>query len=299
MNVVNGAKHADNKLSVQEFQIIPLSATTFRDALRMGVEVYHCLGHVLRDANVATNVGDEGGYAGSKDSALSTSERVFEFLLRAIENAGYSPGIDIGFGLDPAASEMYEGSQSTYQIDGVFKTAEEMHEMYVEWLTRYPIVSLEDPFMEEAWEDWQTFTAAEGKTCQIIGDDLFVTNPARIEKGIQQKAANAVLIKPNQIGTLTETLAAISASQRAGMQIVISHRSGETADTFIADLAVACGAGQIKTGAPARSERVEKYNRLLEIEERLRLPYAQPLSAYRGRLKSQYQGGGGIVYNQR
>lgn len=306
MNVINGGKHARNDLSVQEFQLIPLTPTTFSEALRMGVEIYHTLRRILDEAGVPVGLGDEGGFAGGPRQArgehggpLHRTEHALEFLLRAIEQAGYAPGIDVGLGLDVAASELYDVTAEVYRIDGETLSADELAERYEEWLGRYPVISIEDPFAEEAWGDWRALTAARGERCQIIGDDLFVTNLARIQKGVQQQAATAVLIKPNQIGTLTETLQAIQATHAAGWQAVISHRSGETVDTFIADLAVAVGADQIKTGAPARSERVEKYNRLLEIEERSPTPLSAGLAPLAEQLGKQYQGVGGIVYNKR
>lgn len=296
MNVINGGRHAHNKLSVQEFQIIPLSAPTFTEALRMGAEIYHALQDLLRGANLSVGVGDEGGYDGGPSSVLDESEEALGFLMRAIEKVHYQPGVDAALGMDLAASEFYDREEAVYRIDEKQLMAEELSQLYQVWQKRYPLVSLEDPFAEEAWEDWQAFTKEQGEACQIIGDDLFVTNVSRIQTGIKKRAANAVLIKPNQIGTLTETLAAISLAKAAGLNVVISHRSGETADTFIADLAVASGAGQIKTGAPARGERVEKYNRLLAIEERLRLPLAQPLEAFRTDLAIRYRSSDDMVY---
>lgn len=296
LNVINGGKHAHNKLSIQEFQIIPFGFTTFRDSLRAGVEIYQTLKSLLLAANLPVGLGDEGGYDTGQTTVLNETAEAFAFMIRAVEKAGYTPGVEVALGLDVAASELISSQGEAYNLDGTARPAEAMHELYEQWLARYPLVSIEDPFSEEAWDDWQTFTAKEGKHYQIVGDDLFVTNPARIAQGIQAKAANAVLIKPNQIGTLTETLEAVRLAQQAGMRVVISHRSGETADTFIADLAVATGAGQIKTGAPARSERVEKYNRLLEIEERLQLPLAAPFADFQVRLQERYQAGGSVVY---
>ncbi|MEK7556348.1 MAG: phosphopyruvate hydratase [Patescibacteria group bacterium] len=296
INVINGGKHANNPLSVQEFQIIPVGAATFSEALRWGAEVYHTLREVVKEANVAVGLGDEGGYDALGSKALDESAEAFTFLVRAIERAGYDPASQVVLGIDVAASEFFEAEKNQYQIDRRDVEADGLSELYRQWTAQFPIISIEDPFQEEGWQDWSVFTKEHSSVCQIIGDDFFVTNPTRIERGIREKAATAVLVKPNQIGTLSETLQAIALAQKAGMNVIISHRSGETADTFIADLAVACGAGQIKAGAPARSERTEKYNRLLEIEERLQLPLAQPLQGYRTRLSERYRGSREIVY---
>lgn len=296
MNLINGGQHAHNKLSVQEFQIIPFGFSTFAEALRAGAEIYHALQNLLLEAKLTVGLGDEGGYDAGEAALLDETEEALAFMLRAIELAGYAPGSNVALGMDLAASEFYDREEAVYRIDEKQLMAEELSQLYQVWQKRYPLVSLEDPFAEEAWEDWQVFTKEQGEACQIIGDDLFVTNASRIQTGIKKRAANAVLIKPNQIGTLTETVAAISLAKEAGLNAVISHRSGETADTFIADLAVASGAGQIKTGAPARGERVEKYNRLLAIEERLRLPLARPLEAFRLGLDAKYRAGDEMVY---
>lgn len=298
-NLINGGKHARNDLSIQEFHVIPMTATTFAQALQTGVEVYGALRDLLDAAGVPVGLGDEGGFAGQRGGVLNTTERAFEFLLRAIEKAGYTPGVDVGLGLDVAASGLYDAAAGVYRLDGETLRSEDLLERYQGWIGRYPLLSLEDPFAEEAWSDWQMCTRAVRERCQIVGDDLFVTNLERIRKGVQQQAATAVLIKANQIGTLTETLQAVAATHAAGWQAVISHRSGETADTFIADLAVAVGADQIKAGAPARSERVEKYNRLLEIEERSPAPLSGSLKPLTDHMKGQYQATGGIVYNKR
>lgn len=296
MNLINGGQHAHNKLSVQEFQIIPLGFSTFAEALRAGAEIYHALQNLLREAKLTVGLGDEGGYDVGEAALLDETEEALAFMQRAIERAGYAPGVQVALGMDLAASEFYDREEAVYRIDAKQLMAEELLQVYQVWQKRYPLISLEDPFAEEAWEDWQVFTKEQGEACQIIGDDLFVTNVSRIQRGLKKRAANAVLIKPNQIGTLTETLAAISLAQKSGLQAVISHRSGETADTCIADLAVASGAGQIKTGAPARGERVEKYNRLLMIEERLQLPLARPLEVFRTDLDARYRSGDGMVY---
>ncbi len=295
-NVINGGMHAHNKLSVQEFQLIPFGFSTFTESLRAGTEIYHVLQSLLLEAGLTVGLGDEGGYDAGETLLLDGTEEAFGFMVRAIEKAGYAPGVQVALGIDSAASEFYDQEEQVYRIDGKGLTAEELTQLYRIWQERYPLISIEDPFAEEAWGDWSAFTQAQGKACQVIGDDLFVTNASRIQMGIKKRAANAVLIKPNQIGTLTETLQAIFLAKKAGLHAVISHRSGETADAFIADLAVATGAGQIKAGAPARGERVEKYNRLLLIEERLQLPLAQPLETFRKGLEARYRSGDGIVY---
>ncbi len=263
MNVINGGVHADNDLDVQEFMLVPLGFSRFSEALRAGVEVFHHLKKVLKARGYATNVGDEGGFA----PALKGNEEALELLLEAIERAGYRPGKEVALALDAAASEFYQGGR--YLFEGKERAAEELIEVYEGWVERYPIVSLEDGLAEEDWEGWKLLTERLGQRVQLVGDDLFVTNPARLERGIEEGVANAILIKPNQIGTLTETLETIRLAQRAGYRTVISHRSGETEDPFIADLAVAVNAGQIKTGSASRSERIAKYNQLLRIEEAL------------------------------
>ncbi len=263
MNVINGGVHADNDLDVQEFMLVPLGFPRFSEALRAGVEVFHHLKKVLKEKGHATNVGDEGGFA----PALKGNEEALELLLEAIERAGYRPGKEVALALDTAASEFYQGGR--YRFEGKERSAEELVEIYERWVERYPIVSLEDGLAEEDWQGWKLLTERLGKKIQLVGDDLFVTNPARLERGIQEGVANAILIKPNQIGTLTETLETIRLAHHAGYRTVISHRSGETEDPFIADLSVAVNAGQIKTGSASRSERIAKYNQLLRIEEAL------------------------------
>ncbi len=263
MNVINGGVHADNGLDLQEFMLVPLGFPRFSEALRAGVEVFHHLKKVLKERGYATNVGDEGGFA----PALEKNEEALELLLKAIERAGYRPGKEVALALDAAASEFYQGGR--YLFEGQERSAEELIEVYEGWVERYPIVSLEDGLAEEDWAGWKLLTERLGGRIQLVGDDLFVTNPARLERGIREGVANAILIKPNQIGTLSETLETIRLAHRAGYRTVISHRSGETEDPFIADLAVAVNAGQIKTGSASRSERIAKYNQLLRIEEAL------------------------------
>ncbi len=263
MNVLNGGKHADNGLEFQEFMVVPRGAPTFPEALRMGAEIYHALHRVLIDRGLATGVGDEGGFA----PRLAGNEQALELLLDAIQRAGYAPGRDAALALDPAASNFF--GDGRYRIGGAAFSSPELVEYYVRLADRFPIVSIEDGLAEDDWDGWAALTRRLGGRLQLVGDDLYVTNLARITEGIARGAGNAVLIKLNQIGTLTETLEAIRLTQRQRWAAVISHRSGETEDTTIADLAVAVGAGQIKTGAPARSERVGKYNRLLRITETL------------------------------
>ncbi|RDV82860.1 phosphopyruvate hydratase [Ammonifex thiophilus] len=265
MNVLNGGKHADNNLDFQEFMIVPVGAGNFAEALRLGVEVYHQLHRVLRERGLTTAVGDEGGFA----PELEGNEEALKLLVAAIEAAGYRPGEDVALALDPAASEFYREGKYVLAGEGRELTSAEMVDYYEDLVNRYPIVSIEDGLAEEDWEGWELLTRRLGRSVQLVGDDIFVTNPRRLAKGISLGVANAILIKVNQIGTLTETLETITLARRAGYRYVISHRSGETEDTFIADLAVATGAGQIKTGAPCRSERVAKYNQLLRIEEQL------------------------------
>lgn len=263
MNLINGGKHSSSLLAVQEFHVIPIGAPSFAHALRIGSEIHHELGALLTQAGYQTEKGDEGGYG----PRLQKSEAVFTMLVRAVESAGYVPGVDVFFGIDVAASEMYDAESGLYDIDGNKIGARDLAYTFKTWSERYPIVSIEDPFDQDAWSAWTEFTGRNGKRMQVVGDDLYATNPTRIQEGILQNASNAVLIKPNQIGTLSETLQAILIAQKASMNVIVSHRSGETEDTFIADLAVATGAGQIKTGSPVRSERTAKYNRLLNIEE--------------------------------
>ena len=263
MNILNGGSHADSNVDIQEFMIAPIGAETFAEALRMGAEVYHCLKSVLKDKGLATGLGDEGGFAPN----LESNAEALDLILVAIEKAGYKPGKDVALALDVASSEFYENGK--YNFEGEARDAAYMEKYYEELIEKYPIVSIEDPLNEEAWEDWQKLTAAIGDKVQLVGDDLFVTNPERLERGIKEGVANALLVKVNQIGSLTETLEAIEMAHRAGFHTMTSHRSGETEDTTIAHLAVASNAGQIKTGAPARTERVAKYNELLCIEDML------------------------------
>lgn len=266
MNLINGGAHASNGISIQEYHIVPAGAPSFAEALRMGVEVGAALKKLLIKDGFQVEVGDEGGFA----PAINKSDDAFNYLIRAIEEAGFIPGSDVWLGIDAAASEFYDEQEKIYSLDGGPLTPSDLAGRYRDWRDRYPLISIEDPFSEDSWESWQSFTKELGESLQIVGDDLFVTNPKRIQEGIIRGVANAVLIKPNQIGTLSETLQAIALSQRAKYNVVISHRSGETEDTFIADLAVAVGAGQIKTGAPVRSERTAKYNRLLAIESQVK-----------------------------
>jgi enolase len=263
MNIVNGGAHADSNVDIQEFMIAPIGAPTFREAVRAGAEVYHALKSVLKKKGLATGLGDEGGFAPD----LPSNAAALDLIAEAVEKAGYRLGPDIVFALDVAATEFY--SDGTYTFEGASKTAEEMTDYYHKLIDAYPIVSIEDPLAEDDWSGWATLTASIGDRIQIVGDDLFVTNPQRIARGIAEKSANAVLVKVNQIGSLTETFEAVDLAHRANFRCMMSHRSGETEDTTIADLAVAMGCGQIKTGAPARSERVAKYNQLLRIEEEL------------------------------
>lgn len=265
MNILNGGKHADNSTDMQEYMILPVGAPSFREALRMGVEVYHSLKKVLHDRKLNTNVGDEGGFAPS----LSSNREALEVIVAAIESAGYKPGVDIFLGMDPAASEFYENGKYVLAREGRTLTSSEMVDLYDQWINEYPIISIEDGLAEDDWEGWAHFRKRLGNRLQLVGDDLFVTNTTRLKRGIQEQSANSILIKLNQIGTLTETLEAIEMAKRASFTAIVSHRSGETEDTTIADLVVATNSGQIKTGAPARSERVAKYNRLLAIEDEL------------------------------
>jgi enolase len=263
MNILNGGAHADSNVDIQEFMVAPIGAPTFKDALRAGAETYHALKSVLKKKGLSTGLGDEGGFAPN----LPHNSAALDLIGEAIAAAGYTLGTDIVLALDVAATEFY--GDSGYTFEGAPKSAEEMTEYYAKLVEQYPIVSIEDPLSEEDWAGWATLTARLGDRIQIVGDDLFVTNPTRIARGIAEQSANALLVKVNQIGSLTETLDAVELAHRAGFRCMISHRSGETEDTTIADLAVAVGAGQLKTGAPARSERVAKYNQLLRIEEEL------------------------------
>ena len=266
MNILNGGRHADNNLDFQEFMIMPVHARTFTEALRMGVEVFHRLGEILSKKGYVTAVGDEGGFAPN----LKSHEEAVELILTAVEKAGYRTGEDLWLALDVAASELYQDGYYVFKKSGgQRKTAEEMIEFYRSWKAHYPIYSIEDGLAEEDWEGWQKLTRELGDHLQLVGDDLFVTNLRRLQKGIREGAANSILIKLNQIGTLTETLRAIELAKKNTYTTIISHRSGETEDTFIADLAVATNAGQLKTGSASRTERVAKYNQLLRIEEDL------------------------------
>jgi enolase len=268
MNILNGGEHTDwQSTDAQEFMIMPLGAPTYSEGLRWGAEIYHTLKSVLKSHNYATLVGDEGGYA----PALGSNAEAVEIILEAIEKAGYKPGEDIAIALDPAASEFYEEETGLYNLrtEGKKLTSEEMVAFWKEWVEKYPIVSIEDGLAQDDWNGWKLMVKEMGDKIQIVGDDLLVTNPERVRKGIKEKAANSLLVKVNQIGTLTETIESVEACHRAGWTAVTSHRSGETEDSTIADLAVALNTGQIKTGAPARSDRVAKYNQLLRIEESL------------------------------
>lgn len=271
MNIINGGSHSDSPIAFQEFMIRPIGASTFKDALRMGAEVFHCLKSVLRENGLSTAVGDEGGFA----PALESTEQALELIIKAIRKAGYEPGTDVTLALDCASSEYFKDKKYDYKIfEGENSKVLDMDQQiaYLKSLVeKYPIDSIEDGMAEEDWLGWELLTAELGNKCQLVGDDLFVTNIEYLSKGIERGAANAILIKLNQIGTLTETLAAISLAQRNGYKAIVSHRSGETEDTFIADLAVATNCGQIKSGSLSRSERIAKYNRLLKIEEELTL----------------------------
>ncbi|MEY4995153.1 MAG: phosphopyruvate hydratase [Actinomycetota bacterium] len=265
MNIINGGAHADTGVDIQEFMIVPHGAETFSEAIRWGVEVYHSLKKLLSEKGLATGLGDEGGFAPD----LPNNAAALELISEAIANAGYKLGSEIALALDVASTEFFDEKTGKYTFEGVERSSDEMISYYADLLARFPLVSIEDPLAEDDWAGWTKITAELGSKVQLVGDDLYVTNPARLQKGIDLKAGNAILVKVNQIGTLTETMDAVSLAQREGMKAIISHRSGETEDTFIADLAVATNAGQIKTGAPARSERVAKYNQLLRIEEEL------------------------------
>jgi len=265
MNILNGGKHAADSTDFQEFMVLPLGAKSFAHALQMGSEVYHALKRVLKDRGLSTNVGDEGGFAPS----LSSNKEAVELILAAIEAAGYKPGKDCHIALDPAASEFFKDGKYVLAREGITLTSVEMAEYYVKLVSAYPILSIEDGMAEDDWDGWRLLMEKIGRNVQIVGDDLYVTNVNRLSQGIAEGASNSILIKPNQVGTLTETLAAIDMAKKAGWTAIVSHRSGETEDTTIADLAVAKNTGFIKAGAPCRSERVAKYNRLLRIEEEL------------------------------
>ena len=274
MNILNGGRHAAGSTDFQEFLILPVGFPTFREALRAGAEIFHSLGRLLHDRGLATTVGDEGGYAPRLDS----NEAAVELIVQAIEQAGYQPGDQVALGIDPAATEFYRNGSYVLAREGKTFSAAELVDLYARWVQKYPILSIEDGLAEDDWDGWKLLHQRLGKRVQLMGDDLFVTNVSRIARGITEDVANAVLIKLNQIGTLSETLAAIEMANRAGWAAVVSHRSGETADVTISHLAVATNAGQIKTGAPSRGERVAKYNELLRIEDEL-----GPAAAYPGR----------------
>lgn len=281
-NILNGGKHAQDSTDFQEFMVMPVGAPRFEVALQMGVEVYHALGKVIHGRGLATGIGDEGGYAPS----LPSNEAAVELIIEAIQRAGYEPGKDLFLALDPATSELYRDGAYVLQREGRTLRSEELADLWEAWVRQYPIISIEDGMAEDDWEGWRLLTARIGERVQLVGDDLYVTNPQRLARGIRERASNSILIKVNQIGSLTETLQAVEMAKRAGWTAVISHRSGETEDTTIADLAVATNAGQIKAGAPARGERTAKYNRLLRIEEELGggARYAGPGAFYQLRL---------------
>ncbi len=264
-NILNGGAHADNNVDLQEFMVCPVGPETFAEGLRATSEVYHALRKVLHGRGLSTAVGDEGGFA----PQLGSNEEALQMIVTAIEQAGYRPGEDIAIALDPAASELYRDGSYRLQAEGRSLSSAELVDLYEGWLGRYPIVSIEDGMAEDDWDGWKLLTDRVGRRVQLVGDDLFVTNPERLRLGVERRTASSILVKVNQIGSLSETLAAIEMARAAGYSAVISHRSGETEDTTIADLAVATGVGMIKTGAPARSERVAKYNRLLAIEAQL------------------------------
>jgi enolase len=274
MNILNGGKHADNTVDIQEFMIMPVGAPSFSEALRMGTEVFHALKAVLKAAGLNTAVGDEGGFAPD----LKTNEETIEIILKAVEKAGYKPGTDVGLALDVASTELFQDGRYVFAGEGVTRGTGEMIELYEKLINAYPVFSIEDPLSEEEWDGWLELTKKLGKKVQLVGDDLFVTNTSRLARGIEMGVANSILIKVNQIGTLTETLDAVEMARREGYTAVISHRSGETEDSTIADIAVAVNAGQIKTGAPSRTDRVAKYNQLLRIED-----YLQKEAVYRGK----------------
>jgi len=274
MNIINGGSHADNSVDLQEFMIMPAGAPTFSEAVRMCAEVYHTLKKILKDKGYSTGIGDEGGFAPN----LKSNAEALDVIIEAIGKAGYKAGEEIFIAIDAASSEYYKDGKYVLENEGRTLTSAEMVDFFEEWVDKYPIISIEDGMDEEDWDGWKLLTERLGKKIQLVGDDLFVTNTERLEKGIELGVANSILIKLNQIGTLTETLNAIEMANRAGYTAVVSHRSGETEDTTIADLVVAVNAGQIKTGAPARSERVAKYNQLLRIEEEL-----DDVAEYRGK----------------
>lgn len=284
MNLINGGKHASNNLSIQEYHVLPIGSPSYSEALRMGVEIYHALRGLLVEEGFQVEVADEGGFA----PKLENSEAVFTFLVRAIEKAGYVPGVDAFLGIDAAASEFYDADSKQYSLDGALMSAVDLSYQYRAWREKYPIISFEDPLAEDSWDDWKKFMDTNGAYTQVVGDDLYATNSTRIREGIVKGATNAVLIKPNQVGTLTETLQAVMLSQEAKQNIVVSHRSGETEDSFIADLCVAVGAGQIKTGAPSRADRTSKYNRLLTIEDETRSKLSHDMQPFLDTIVGKY-----------
>jgi enolase len=265
MNILNGGSHADNKIDIQEFMVMPFGAKSFSEGLRMGTEVFHHLKNVLKSKGMSTNVGDEGGFAPN----LSSNQEAIEVVLQAIEKAGYKPGEDIWIALDAAASEFYKDGKYIFESTGEERSSSEMVDFWKDWSNKYPIISIEDGLHEDDWSGWKQLTDAVGSKCQLVGDDLFVTNTKRLQKGINEGTANSILVKVNQIGSLTETINAVDLAHRNSYSSVMSHRSGETEDHTIADLAVALGTGQIKTGSASRSDRIAKYNQLLRIEEQL------------------------------
>lgn len=279
MNILNGGKHADNNVDIQEFMVVPRGADSFREALRMGAEVYHHLRGVLKERGYSTSVGDEGGFAPN----LKSNEEALDLLVEAIQRAGYKPGKDAFLAIDVAASELFEEGKYHFRGAGIIRTTDDVIEFYRKLVERYPISTIEDGLAEDDWDGWAKLTRELGKIVQLVGDDIFVTNPERLRRGIVEGVANSILIKLNQIGTLTETLETIEMARRAGYTAVISHRSGETEDTTIADFSVATGVGQIKTGAPCRTDRVAKYNQLLRIEEEL-----DDAAVYAGRLYGRF-----------
>jgi len=285
MNLINGGRHASNKLSIQEYHVLPVGSPSFSEALRMGVEIYFALKELLIAEGFQVEQADEGGFA----PKLDNSEFAFTFLVRAIEQAGYVPGVDAFLSIDAAASEFYDSEEDTYQLGGAALSPADLAYQYKLWRERYPLISFEDPFAEDAWDVWQQFTKVNGSVAQVVGDDLYATNGTRIREGVMRGATNAVLIKPNQVGTLTETLQAIVLAQEAEQNVVISHRGGETEDTFIADLSVAVGAGQIKTGAPSRSDRTAKYNRLLVIEKAIHGRMGGSLQRFLENMRPRYR----------
>jgi enolase len=277
MNILNGGSHADNKIDIQEFMVMPFGAKTFSEGLRMGTEVFHHLKKVLKDKGMSTNVGDEGGFAPN----LSSNEEAIEVVLQAIEKAGYKPGEDLWIALDAASTEFFKDGKYIFESTGEQRTPSEMVSYWKDWANKYPIVSIEDGLAEDDWDGWKELTEAVGSKCQLVGDDLFVTNTKRLKQGIDKGIANSILVKVNQIGTLTETIQAVDMAHRAKYSSVMSHRSGETEDSTIADLAVALNTGQIKTGSASRSDRMAKYNQLLRIEEQLGSQACYPGKSFR------------------